>query len=106
MMIFNLILIAVFFTFVIDITGGMSGLWNMLGRLVFKTKEEHSVPKPFGCSTCMSFWTSLFYIIITNQFSILNLTLCVVFATFIPQITLLIYNLIQKLFNFIYERIN
>ena len=27
--------------------------------------------KPFNCSTCMSWWTNLAYIIITNQFSIL-----------------------------------
>lgn len=39
-----------------------------------------SIGKPFSCSTCMTFWLSLLYIIIAGQFSFVNVLICMVAA--------------------------
>ena len=48
-----------------DITSVISG-WLTNGKI-----KKPIQLKPFNCSVCMSFWTNLTYIIVTNQFSIL-----------------------------------
>lgn len=58
--------------------------------------------KPFNCSVCMSFWTNLAYIIVTNQFSILMILYIVVLSwgtPIISSILTLVRNLFLKLVN-------
>ena len=58
--------------------------------------------KPFNCSTCMSFWTNLAYIIITNQFSILMVLYILVLSWSTPiisSILTLVKNLFLKFVN-------
>ena len=53
--------------------------------------------KPFNCSTCMSFWTNLAYIIITNQFSIL-MVLYILTLSWTTPIISSILSLVKNLF--------
>lgn len=58
--------------------------------------------KPFNCSTCMSFWTNLAYIIITNQFSILMVLYILTLSwgtPIISSILTLVKNLFLKFIN-------
>ena len=58
--------------------------------------------KPFNCSVCMSFWTNLAYIIVTNQFSILMVLYILVLSWTTPiisSILTLVKNLFLKLIN-------
>ena len=58
--------------------------------------------KPFNCSTCMSFWTNLAYIIVTNQFSILMILYILTLSwgtPIISSILTLVKNLFLKLVN-------
>ena len=58
--------------------------------------------KPFNCSVCMSFWTNLAYIIITNQFRILMVLYILTLSwgtPIISSILTLVKNLFLKLIN-------
>ena len=58
--------------------------------------------KPFNCSVCMSFWTNLAYIIITNQFSILMILYILTLSwgtPIISSILTLVKNLFLKFIN-------
>ena len=58
--------------------------------------------KPFNCSTCMSWWTNLAYIIVTNQFSILMVLYILVLSwgtPIISSILTLVKNLFLKFIN-------
>ena len=37
------------------------------------SKVPLKIPKPFSCSTCMTWWTGLVYLLIVNQFTFINL---------------------------------
>ena len=58
--------------------------------------------KPFNCSVCMSFWTNLAYIIVTNQFSILMILYILTLSwgtPIISSILTLVKNLFLKFIN-------
>ena len=58
--------------------------------------------KPCSCSVCMSFWTNLAYIIVTNQFSILMVLYILVLSwgtPIISSILTLVKNLFLKTIN-------
>ena len=58
--------------------------------------------KPFNCSTCMSWWTNLVYIIVTNQFSILMVLYILTLSwgtPIISSILTLVKNLFLKFVN-------
>lgn len=91
-------LICIFYTFLIDITQSVDEIYNTVLKW-FGLQKHHDVPKPFGCSLCMSWWTALAYIIFTNQFNILNITIAIVFASVIPHIVIFLYDLLQLIIN-------
>lgn len=63
----NIWLLSVIIVFIIDLSGIVESIDNMLSRWMgYKCR----LPKPFSCSLCMTFWSGLIYIIINNKFSI------------------------------------
>ena len=79
-----------------DITSVISG-WLTNGKI-----KKPIQLKPFNCSVCMSFWTNLAYIIITNQFSILMILYILVLSWTTPiisSILTLVKNLFLKFIN-------
>ena len=86
-----------------DITSVISG-WMTNGKI------KKPIPlKPFSCSTCMSFWTNLAYIIVTNQFSILMILYILVLSWGTPIINSIlsfVINAVLKLINIISEKID
>lgn len=64
--------------------------------------------KPFNCSVCMSFWTNLTYIIVTNQFSIWMVLYILALSWSTPiinSILCFVRNSIIKIINTIAEKI-
>ncbi len=64
--------------------------------------------KPFNCSVCMSFWTNLAYIIVTNQFSIWMVLFILALSWSTPiinSILCFVRNSIIKIINTIAEKI-
>ena len=86
-----------------DITSVISG-WMTNGKI-----KKPIQLKPFTCSTCMSFWTNLAYIIVTNQFSILMVLYILVLSWGTPIINSIlsfVINAVLKLINIISEKID
>lgn len=104
------LLIAMFFVIVIDqlhfvdeITEIISG-WMTNGKI----KKPMNI-KPFSCSTCMSWWVNLVYIIAIGQFTIPMILYIVGLSWSTPIINSLLYffkNAVLKLINKISEKIN
>ena len=74
-----------------DITSVISG-WLTNGKI-----KKPIQLKPFNCSVCMSFWTNLAYIIVTNQFSILMILYILVLSWTTPIISSIL-TLVKNLF--------
>ena len=86
-----------------DITSVISG-WLTNGKI-----KKPITLKPFSCSTCMSFWTNLAYIIVTNQFSILMVLYILTLSWGTPIINSIlsfVKNVVLKLINIISEKID
>lgn len=86
-----------------DITSVISG-WMTNGKI-----KKPITLKPFSCSVCMSFWTNLAYIIVTNQFSILMILYILALSWTTPIINSIlsfVINAVLKMINIISEKID
>ena len=102
-MILNLFLIAFICGFIIEYSGFISEMEEILTKLT-KSKFKVHIPKPFSCALCCTFWIGLIYICKINEFTFVNLALvCIasasasVFANLLGFIRELIYKIIEKL---------
>lgn len=56
--------------------------------------------KPLSCSLCTSFWLSVLYIIVTHQFTLLNILIVLLFAYFnfiISDVIIIVKECIHKI---------
>lgn len=74
----KLLLISIFWVLVLDIAGFGNTINNFAQKLFHESKPV--VVKPFSCSLCMSFWTSLIYLTFFNILTLENLVLGILFA--------------------------
>lgn len=71
---FDLLLIGISMTYIIDLSGVTTTLRKIIWRLKnkYKPMPDDYYPKPFTCSLCMTFWLSLAYLIIIGKLSLLT----------------------------------
>ena len=93
-MILNIFIIQFILVAAIDYLGFVDEL-NPIFRRITGSKIG-SIGKPWSCSTCMSWWLSLLYIIITGNISFGNVALCMAAALSTP-ITLDLIHLIKDI---------
>lgn len=109
MILLNCLLITIFFVIVIDqqhfvdeITEIISG-WMTNGKI----KKPIQI-KPFSCSTCMSWWITLIYIIVIGKFTI-PMIVYILFLSWttpiINSIFTLLKNAVIKFINILAEKI-
>ena len=77
---FDIFLITIIVCFIVDVSGFINDgvkpfvAWLINRKSTVKVKPENiNIGKPFSCSLCLTFWLSIIYIIVTNQFSLMNL---------------------------------
>lgn len=87
-MILQLILINLIMVMVFN-----SGFVDEIDAMVQRRFKFHHLPKPFSCVLCMTFWTSILYIIIAGHFNLLGITLALASATLTSVTTPLIKTL-------------
>ena len=106
----NCLLITIFFVIVIDQLHFVDDITSVISGWMTNGKIKKPIQlKPFTCSTCMSWWTNLIYIIITNQFSIPMILYIVVLSWGTPIINSIlsfVINAVLKLINIISEKID
>ena len=67
-MVIDLILINLILIYGLDISGFIQEL--EIGLAKWLKVKEITIPKPFSCSTCMTFWCGLLYLLIANSFTL------------------------------------
>lgn len=76
----QLLEIAFIVCFIVD-ASGFTKSWRSLVAFFLKTTEQNLKPlKPFDCSTCMTWWTTLAYSLITGHISVVAIASCALLA--------------------------
>lgn len=94
MLYLNLFLIELIFVIGLDVLH----FWDKISTIISRIITKGKVAKPFdfplvSCSTCLSWWTNLIYIICTGNFSIINVAIIIVMAMFAEELGGLIFML-------------
>lgn len=100
----NLILINIIVVFLIDQSGFINEFKSWLKKLLTngKMKDSNYSIKPFDCSLCMTFWTSIIYLLIINNLTIESFALICLSAwltTFTNDIYIVIKEMWTKIIN-------
>lgn len=64
----NLLIIANLLVFIIDVSGFIQEMEELIWRKWFKKypREAIHIPKPFSCSLCSALWCGLIYLLFTH----------------------------------------
>ena len=108
MVIINLTLIAAIVVFIVDISGAVDSLKSGLKWILTKGKMKNSdyQLKPLDCSMCLTFWSGIIYILITNNFTLPYLAFVCLLACFsgiIKNSILLVEDIITTIIKLIYK---
>lgn len=78
----DLLLISLIVVFIVDISGAVDSLKRGIKYIITKGRftDSNYRLKPLDCSLCMTFWCGLLYIILTHQFSIVNVAVVCMFS--------------------------
>lgn len=102
-MITNLICIAFIIVFGIDYSGFVRSIEDIINKYR-RSMGKHSIviPPPFSCGLCSFWWTGLIYLLIINQFTLLNIAIVAALAALTPVINDLIHLVIDGIQSLIY----
>ena len=108
MVLINLILIAAIVVFIVDISGAVDSLKSGLKWILTKGKMKNSdyQLKPLDCSMCMTFWSGIICLLITNNFTLPYLAFVCLLACFsgiIKSSILLVEDILIKITQLIYK---
>lgn len=87
----NLFLIALICVIIIDVSGFVEELELILAKWLKVSKVR--IPKPFSCSLCMTWWSSLVYLICVGGLTLLNVAVALLLAALTPVIGGIVFNL-------------
>ena len=82
-----------------------SGFFEVMDGMINKKFPPYHLPYPFHCVLCGTFWMSLLYIIISGNFTIPGIVLCLVSAH-LTEITTPLVRLVKNILLTIIKIIN
>ena len=91
----DIALISLICVLVIDVAGAVEDMVTPLVKWITGAKVG-TIGKPLGCSTCMSWWLGLLYLIITHNLGLLPIAYLLTVACLTP-VTLTLFHLIEDL---------
>lgn len=100
--ILKILMIQIIMVLIIDISGFCDEMKIMLSKLLTRGKiatSNYNI-KPFFCSTCMSWWCGLIYLIIVNEVSIFTIAFTLFVACMSPitkDLYYMLYDTIEKI---------
>ena len=101
----NIIIIGAIYVFILDISGAWSEITSMISGWITGGKIVKPINiKPFSCSLCMTFWTSLIYLAISHRLPFYTFAFGCLVAFLTPRIKdilLTLDSLLCKLINLI-----
>ena len=106
----NLLIIQFITVFIVDISGVVDSIKTGIKWILTKGKMKDSDYrlKPLDCSTCMTFWSGLIYLICTSEFTFINLAIVCALAALTMEtknLILLVKDLISTIYKIIYKLI-
>lgn len=102
----NILYIAIIISLVWNVLHFPEELSDMISR---KRGKTFNFSKPFSCSTCMTWWLSFFYLLITWKITLFNIVICLLLAcstSLISTTFYLVRDLITNILSWIGERID
>lgn len=106
--IINLLIIQFLLVFILDYSGAVDELFTPLVKRLTGAKIGH-LGKPWSCSTCMTVWLGMFYLLCVRHFTFPYLAALAALAALTP-VTLSVINLVrdllEALITFIYKIFN
>ena len=102
-LIFNLLAISFIIAFITDISKATTSIEDMIGKYL-NLKNVHI--KILECSLCQAWWAGLLFLVISNQFNIINIALVAIVSgfTFVwNEMYNVIYTSISSIINKIYD---
>lgn len=110
-MILELLMISIIVCFVIDVSGIVDSIKELIWKWAFNNKRQYNEfrLKPFDCSLCMCFWVGLLWLVVQSNFTLFNVMMVCLFAALTEQITngiIIIKQMIAKIQDLIFEFFN
>ena len=90
---FSILIISVI---VIDISGFVHSIKAAIGKFLGISPNSFRI-KPFDCSFCMTFWTSIIYLLVVGRFTLLNIAIVLLLCCLTTPLKNLVMSLIDKL---------
>lgn len=90
---------------VIDVSGAVDDMLTPLFKRITGSRIGH-IGKPLNCSTCMTFWTGLFYLLCVGALSLPNIAFLLGLAILTPVTYLavcLVKDTLTKIIEFFYN---
>ena len=100
-MIQDLALITLIVVYLVDLSGGVSSLKQFIWKHCLDGKGRYPYSfrlRPLDCSLCLTWWTGLVYLWITQEFSLENVALVAMFSYFTSQLASLL-RLVSEMIN-------
>lgn len=107
MVILNIFIISIIWVLILDLCGFARTIDKTLYKIFYPGKpfREDAHFKPWSCSLCMTWWSSLIYLIVANAFTLPYIALSLLFAwltTIEKDVFIFIKDLITKLIDCLY----
>ena len=109
--ILSLLMIATIVVFIVDVSGAVDSLKTALKWILTKGRMSDSnyILKPIDCSLCMTFWSCVIFLLVTNHFTLFYVTVsCLIawFAGIIKNTILLVEDSVTTIIKLIYKLID
>ena len=92
----NLISILIISVLVIDISGFVYSIKAAIGKYLGISPNSFRI-KPFDCSFCMTFWTSMIYLLVVGRFTLVNIAIVLLLCCLTTPLKNLIMSVRDKL---------
>lgn len=83
----------------------LSGFVDSIDEAINKRFKFRHLPKPFSCCLCSTFWTTIIYLIVMKELSLLTILYALASAT-LTEVTTPLITFIKNLFLKIIELMN
>lgn len=102
----NLLLLTIVMVYIIDLSG-FTETWKAWLWRRYRISQQQSI-KPFDCSTCMTWWAGIIYMIIARRMTLTLLAYIAVLSLLalpIGQLLLLIREALNRVINRLIDRL-
>lgn len=107
MVILNLFIISIIWVLILDLSGFALTIDKLFYKIFYPKRpfREDAHFKPWDCSLCLTFWSSLIYLIAIHSLTLPNIAFSLLFAWLTPiekDIFIMVKDMVTKLIDLLY----